>query len=470
MTAADDDLAYLGVAEALALMRARKLSPVELVTALIRRVEAFEPLLHAFVTPTPEIALARAREAGRVLMAGDGGALTGIPYGLKDVIATAGVRTTGQSRIFADHVPSVDAEVERRLKAAGAVLMGKLTTYELAHGGPSWDLPWPPAMNPWKKGRLPGSTSSGAGAALAAGFLPAAIGTDTGGSIRMPAAVCGVVGVKPTFGTVSRSGVLPNTPSFDICGPMARSVEDAALLLEAIVGHDPLDHGSVERPAAASLATLRGGVAGLRIGWVRHWYDGDPRCHPDVPPAVEAAVTVLAQQGAVVEEIELSPLLTYQDCKTTISIAEMYSAYEHAFRTRPGDFGMMFRNKVLSGALIRAEDYVQATRQRLWLAQELARTFADFDMLATAGWMTVADPADPDTTESFLRPPNITTPFNIGGQPAMCLPCGFSREGLPLSLQLAARPHEDATMLRAAFTYESAVDWRSRRPTEGLAA
>jgi aspartyl-tRNA(Asn)/glutamyl-tRNA(Gln) amidotransferase subunit A len=464
----DDDLAYLGIVEAQALFRARELSPVELTEALIRRVEALDPLVHSFVTTTPELALSRAREAEKLLMKGEGNVLTGIPYGLKDVIETIDVRTTGQSRIFEHHVPKSDAEVERRLKNAGGVLLGKLTTYELAHGGPSWDLPWPPALNPWKKGRLPGNTSSGAGAALAAGFIPAAIGSDTGGSIRMPAAVCGVVGVKPTFGTVSRRGVFPNTPSFDICGPMTRSVEDAALLLNIISGHDPHDHSSVNRLAGDCSATLRDGVKGLRIGWVRHWYDGDHRCHPDVPPAVEAAIAVLEDQGAIVAEIELSSLLTYQDCKTTISISEMFTAYEHEFRTRPQDFGMMFRNKVLSGALISAEDYVQATRQRLWLAQELARAFADFDILATAGWMTVADPADPNTTESFLRPPNITTPFNIGGQPAMCLPCGFSEEGLPLSLQLAARPYEEGMMFRAAYAYERTVNWRHYRASEGL--
>jgi aspartyl-tRNA(Asn)/glutamyl-tRNA(Gln) amidotransferase subunit A len=465
----EEDIAYLGVVEALGLIRARKLSPVELVKALIRRIEIYEPVIHAFVTLTPELALERARDAERRPMQGQD-KLAGIPYGLKDIIATKGILTTGQSRMLEHNIPDEDATVEARLKAAGGSLLGKLTTYELAHGGPSWDLPWPPAMNPWKKGRLPGNTSSGAGAALAAGFVPAAIGSDTGGSIRMPAAICGVVGVKPTFGTVSRHGVLPNTPSFDICGPMARCVEDAALLLQIISGYDRADYSSVEKAVPDFTQPLRSGVKGLRVGWVKHWYDGDHRCHPDVPPAVEAAMKILAGQGAIIEEIELSSLLTYQDCKTTISIAEMYTAYEHTFRARPQEFGKMFRNKVLSGALISAEDYVQATRQRLWLAQELARAFADFDILATAGWMTVADPADPNTTESFLRPPNITTPFNIGGQPAMCLPCGFSKEGLPLSLQLAARPHEDATMLRAAFAYESAVEWRKARPAEGLAA
>jgi aspartyl-tRNA(Asn)/glutamyl-tRNA(Gln) amidotransferase subunit A len=323
-------------------------------------------------------------------------------------------------------------------------------------------------MNPWKKGYLPGGTSSGPGAAVAAGLLPAAIGTDTGGSIRMPAAACGIVGVKPTFGLVSRQGVLPNTFSFDACGPMTRTVEDAAIVLGAMAGYDPDDVSSVDKPPAVYTRDLDSAIAGIRIGWVRCWYEGDPNCHPDIPPAIERAVQVLASAGAVVEEVELSDLLTYQDCKTTISITEMFSAYEHEFRTRPRDFGTMFRNKVLPGALIRAEDYFQALRQRTWLCQELARAFREFDLLASAGWMTVAEPAKPDKLDKFLRPPNITTPFNIGGQPAMNIPCGFSREGLPISLQLAARHFDEALMFRAGHRYQILTDHHLRRPTDGL--
>jgi aspartyl-tRNA(Asn)/glutamyl-tRNA(Gln) amidotransferase subunit A len=299
-------------------------------------------------------------------------------------------------------------------------------------------------------------------------LLPAAIGTDTGGSIRMPAASCGVVGLKPTYGLVSRQGVLPNTFSFDACGPMTRSVEDAAILLTVIAGHDPDDISSVDRPAADYTRGLDRGVAGMRIGWVRGWYDGDPTCHPDIPPAIERAMQVLASAGAVVEEVELSDLLTYQDCKTTISITEMFSAYEHEFRTRPQDFGTMFRNKVLPGALIRAEDYFQALRQRTWLCQELARAFREFDVLASAGWMTVAEPAKPDKLDKFLRPPNITTPFNIGGQPAMNIPCGFSAEGLPVSLQLAARHFDETRLLRVGHCYQTLTDHHLKRPMEGL--
>ena len=263
------------------------------------------------------------------------------------------------------------------------------------------------------------------------------------------------VGLKPTYGLVSRRGVLPNTFTFDTCGPMTRTVEDAAIVLGAIAGYDDADIASAESTPQDYLANLERGVKGLKIGWVRHWYDGDERCHPDVPPAVEAALKVLAAEGAIVEEIRLSDLLVYQDCKTTISITEMFSAYEHEFRTRPQDFGLMFRNKVLSGSLIRAEDYFQALRQRVWLARELNRAFKDFDVLATAGWLTPAEPAHPDKLDKFLRPPNITTPFNIGGQPAMNIPCGFSRDGLPLSLQLATTQDRKSTRLNSSHSQQS---------------
>jgi aspartyl-tRNA(Asn)/glutamyl-tRNA(Gln) amidotransferase subunit A len=262
--------------------------------------------------------------------------------------------------------------------------------------------------------------------------------------------------------------VLPNTFSFDACGPMARTVEDAAIMMGVMAGYDPADISSVQRPATDYTREINAGISGVRIGWVRSWYHGDPSCHPDIPPAIERAMQSLEQAGAIVEEIELSDLLTYQDCKTTISITEMFSAYEHAFRTRAQDFGTMFRNKVLPGALIRAEDYFQALRQRTWLCQELARAFAEYDVLASAGWMTVAEPAKPDKLDKFLRPPNITTPFNIGGQPAMNIPCGLSAEGLPVSLQLAARHFDEALMFRVGHAYQIETDWHTRRPTEGL--
>jgi len=465
----EDAIAYESIAILRERLAKRQLSPLELLDELLRRIQRYDSALHAFVTVTADRGRSDARQASELFGRGrHTGALCGIPYGLKDVIETAGILTTGQSKILRDHVPERDAEVARRLKQANGVLLGKLTTYEFAHGGPSWDLPWPPAMNPWKTGYLAGSTSSGPAAAVAAGMLPFAIGTDTGGSIRMPAAVCGIVGVKPTFGLVSRSGVLPNTFTLDTCGPMTRTVEDAAIVLNEIAGYDDDDISSVEHDIGDYTRSISDGIKGLRIGWVRHWYDGVASAHPDIAPALETAMSVLEQAGAIVEEIELSELLVYQDCKTTISITEMFSAYEHEFRTRPEDFGLMFRNKVMSGGLIRAEDYFQALRQRLWLCRELERAFREYDVLATTGWMTPAEPARPDVLDKFLRPPNITTPFNVGGQPAMTIPCGFSQQGLPLSLQLAARHFHEDVMFRVGYEYQQRTNWHLKRPSEGF--
>lgn len=456
---------FATIAELARLFQSRELSPVEYASSLLQKIEKSQSKLHSFITITPEVALERARKAESLFMrGGETTQMTGIPYGLKDIICTMGIATTGHSKIFENFIPTKDAFVEARLKHAGAVLLGKLATFELAHGGPSWDLPWPPAMNPWKEGYLPGNTSSGAGSAVSAGLLPAAVGSDTGGSIRMPAAVCGIVGVKPTYGLVSRSGVLPNTFTFDTCGPMTRTVEDAAIMLQSFADYDDDDLAANDHSRPDFSGELGEGLSGIKIGWVRHWYAQDDNCHEDVPGAVDEAIDVLRHGGAEVEEIELSSLQTYQDCKTTISITEMFSAYESKFRSRPQHFGKMYRNKVLSGALIRAEDYFQATRQRLWLCRELARAFREFDILATAGWLTVADPANPGKDEAFLRPPNITTPFNIGGQPAMTIPCGFSRDGLPLSLQLAARNFAEPTLFRVGHEFQRLTNWHSFHP------
>jgi aspartyl-tRNA(Asn)/glutamyl-tRNA(Gln) amidotransferase subunit A len=349
------------------------------------------------------------------------------------------------------------------LKAGGAVLMGKLATWEFALGGPSWDLPWPPARNPWNPDYLPGGSSSGAGAAVAAGFVPAAVGTDTGGSIRGPAAVCGIAGLKPTYGRVSRRGVFPNTFTMDHCGPLTRSAEDIALFLQVIAGFDPEDPGSEDTPVPDYSTALTGRIEGLRLGLIEHWYARG--AHPDLPPAMSAAVEVLRGLGAIVEPVQLSSLRDYTDCKTTISIAELYSIHEKDLKTRPQDFGRTLRNRVLPGALIRAEDYVQALRWRAVLAHEQALALKRFDALLTAGALNVADPADPNQPDRLVSVPSITMPFSVGGLPALAIPCGFSRaEGLPLSLQIAAAPMAEPTVLRIAHAYQRATDWHRRHP------
>jgi aspartyl-tRNA(Asn)/glutamyl-tRNA(Gln) amidotransferase subunit A len=458
------DPAFLTIAELNRLYDQRELSPVEVTRALLDRIAAHDGKLHSFIRVTPELALSEAAAAERELMAGRRrGPLHGIPYALKDIVETAGISTTGHSKLCQDYVPAADAHLVTLLKAGGAVLIGKLATWEFALGGPSWDLPWPPARNPWNPDYLPGGSSSGAGAAVAAGFVPGAIGTDTGGSIRGPASVCGIAGLKPTYGRVSRRGVFPNTFTMDHCGPLTRSAEDVALLLQVIAGFDPEDPGSEDAPVPDYAAGLAGPIEGLRLGLIEHWYAEG--AHPDLKPAMSAAVEVLRGLGAIIEPVQLSSLRDYTDCKTTISIAELYAIHEKDLKTRPQDFGRILRNRVLPGALIRAEDYMQALRWRAVLAREQAMALKRFDALLTAGALNVADRADPNQPDRLVSSPSITMPFSVGGLPALAIPCGFSRaEGLPLSLQIAAAPMAEPTVLRIAHAYQRATDWHRRHP------
>ena len=399
------DIAFLTIAELGRLYARHELSPVEVTRALLDRIAVYDGKLHSFIRTTPESALAEASAAERELMAGNRrGPLHGVPYALKDIVETAGIPTTGHSKLCQDYVPAADAHLVTLLKADGGVLIGKLATWEFALGGPSWDLPWPPALNPWNTAYLPGGSSSGAGAAVAAGFMPGAIGTDTGGSIRGPAAVCGIAGLKPTYGRVSRRGVFPNTFTMDHCGPLTRSAEDTALFIQVIAGFDAEDPGSEDTVVPDYRAALDGGSEGLRLGLVEHWY-ADGAAHPDLPPAMAAAVETLRGLGAIVEPVTLSSLRDYTDCKTTISIAELYAIHEKDLKTRPQDFGRVLRNRVLPGALIRAEDYVQALRWRTVLAREQAMALKRFDALVTAGSLNIAEPADPELPDGLVRVP-----------------------------------------------------------------
>ena len=459
------DIPFLTIAELGRAYERRDLSPVEVTRALLDRIAAHDGKLHSFIRVTEGVALAEAQAAERELMAGERrGPMHGIPYGLKDIVETAGIPTTGHSKLRQHHMPTADAEIVRRLKAGGGVLMGKLATWEFALGGPSFDLPWPPARNPWDRDRLPGGSSSGPGAAVTAGFVPAAIGTDTGGSIRGPAAFCGIAGLKPTYGRVSRRGVFPNTFTMDHIGPMTRSAEDISLMLQVIAGFDPTDPGSEDCPVPDYRAALDGGIKGLRLGLVEGWHEG-AGAHPDLGPAIAEAVSVLRGLGATVEPVRLSSLRDYTDCKTTISSVELYAIHERDLRTRPRDFGRILRNRVLPGALIRAEDYLAALRWRTALAREQAAVFQRVDALITAGARTIADRADPDQPDRLVSAPSITMPFSVSGVPALAIPCGFSRaEGMPLSLQIAAGTMQEATVLRIAHAYQQATDWHRRHP------
>ncbi len=470
-TSPSTDLAFMTIAEAATMIEKKRLSPVELTTALIGRAEALDPQLDAYLLPTFERALDQARAAEAEIMAGRyRGTMHGIPFGLKDIYATAGIRTTGHSRTCIDTVPAADATTVAKLYEAGAILTGKLATHEFAHGGPSFDLPWPPARNPWNRERFTGGSSSGSGAAVAAGFVPAALGSDTGGSIRGPAAFCGIVGLKPTYGLVSRHGVYANSYSFDHAGPMTWSVEDCAIVLQAIAGHDPRDPASARHKLPDYRAALTGDIKGLRIGVVRHLHEDDCPVSTETHAALGEAIAVFRSLGATIGEVRLRPAQDYYDVKVTIAESELLAVHENVLRTRPGDFGEDFLGRVLPAVLIGARDYVQAQRERRRILAEMAPVYENYDVLVTATAGGPAPRLDAWRTIEFWRRPSLTTPFNVTGGPALAQCIGFAGNGLPLSMQLVGRPFDDATVLRAAHAYETATPWRSRRPSLDPAA
>ena len=459
------ELGFLTIAEASRLIERKQLSPVELTSALIRRSELLDPQIDAYLLPTAERALDQARQAEREITAGAyRGAMHGIPFGLKDIYATAGIRTTGHSRICMDTVPSSDATTVTKLYNAGAVLMGKLATHEFAHGGPSFDLPWPPARNPWNREHFTGGSSSGSAAAVAAGLVPGALGSDTGGSIRGPAALCGIVGLKPTYGLVSRHGVYANSFSFDHAGPMTWTVEDCAIMLQAIAGHDPNDPASAARPVPDYRAALTGDIRGLRIGVVRHLHEDDRAVTSEVAAALADAFAVFRSLGASLGEVRLRPAQDYYDVKITIAESELLAVHERAMRTRPGDFGEDFLGRVLAAVLISSRDYVQAQRERRRMLAEMAPVYRDYDVLVTATAGGPAPRLGTWRTIEFWRRASLTTPFNVTGGPALAQCIGFSSNGLPLSMQVVGRPFDDLTVLRAAHAYEKTTPWRARRP------
>ncbi len=460
---ADAALHDLTLAEAAALVKARKLSPVEYTQALLARSDALEPQLNAYITRTTQAAIEAARAAEAEIARGNWrGPLHGIPFAVKDIYDTAGVLTSGHSRICIDRVPTSDATAVRRLRAAGAVLMGKLATHEFAHGGPSFDLPWPPARNPWNTAHFTGGSSSGSGAAIAAGLVPVSLGSDTGGSIRGPAGLCGIAGLKPTYGLVSRAGVLPNSYSYDHCGPMARTAEDCALILNAVAGHDPADPASAFHSADFT-AGLDLGVRGLRIGVVRHFWESDQPVHAELRAALESAIAVFRELGAIVEDVRLRPLQSYSDVKIVTAESELFSLHLPELIARPGQFGQDFRARSLAACLFTAEDYVRASRERRCILAEMRPLYRRYDLFLTAN----ASPAprlDRHDTLSFWKGPNFTSPFNCTGGPALALLCGFTKAGLPLSMQIAGRPFDDARVLRAGHAFEHATGLYKRRP------
>jgi aspartyl-tRNA(Asn)/glutamyl-tRNA(Gln) amidotransferase subunit A len=458
------ELHFITLAEAARRIARRELSPVELTETYLQRIGAFDDQLQSFVTLTADLARRQAKAAEPEIMRdGPRSPLHGIPYCLKDIVETAGIRTTGQSKLLANHIPAEDAVVAAKLRDAGGILLGKTATWEFAHGGPSWDVLFPPARNPWNTAHHPAGSSSGSGAAVAAGFAPATIGSDTGGSIRGPAAACGIAGLKPTYGLVSRRGVLPNCFSHDHVGPLAWTSEDVAILLSIVAGHDPYDPGSADLPARDYSAGIDAPIAGIVIGVPWRWLEEEAPCTPETRAGFNKAMARFRDLGATIRVVEPPPMQLFNDAKKIIAIAELYSIHEKDLKTRPELFGASLRNRIIAGSLVRAEDYVQAMRVRRDLAIAMQQIFQTIDLMM----LPTGEPAgklEPMPHYSLFTDPSYTTAFNVSGNPALSVCSGFAANGMPQSLQIVGRLFEDATVLRAGHAYEKATSWRNRRP------
>lgn len=461
----------LSVPEAGALLRAGELTSVELTEHALDRITRLDPALHAFILVTEETALERARAADRELRAGiDRGPMHGIPYALKDIFDAEGVPTTNASWLCVDHVADADSTVESRLRVGGGVGVGKLTTFEFALGGPSFELPVPPARNPWSDEHVPSGSSSGAGAAVAAGLVRVAVASDTSGSIRGPAFHCGVVGLKPTYGRVSGHGAQPLSRTLDHFGTLSWTVGDTAALLQVIAGVDPADPRTAGTPGPDYTAALGGGVAGLRVASAPGWYADDPTTLPEIRTGIEQALGKLDRLGAAVEQVTLPPYDMFNGCGRVIFAAEAFAAYEDQLRRHARSFGRYTYQRIMPGAGISAADLLRAYEVRQWLTQRLDETVFDrHDVLVIASGQTTAARWG-DFPEDW-PPPRLVNdmlaiPFNVTGHPALSLPIGFATNGLPIGLHIIGRAFDEATVFRVAAALEAELSQRHRRPPE----
>jgi aspartyl-tRNA(Asn)/glutamyl-tRNA(Gln) amidotransferase subunit A len=464
------ELCYMSAGRLSRLVRSREVSPVEVVDAVLARIEATEPVLNSFITLLPDQARAAARQAEEEIRGGNyRGPLHGIPFGLKDLFNTAGVRTTSGSRIFDTFVPEQDCTVAARFHRAGAILLGKLNMHQFAYGPTGENPDYGHMHNPWDPELITGGSSGGSGSATAAGQCTITTGSDTGGSIRIPAALCGVVGLKPTYGLVSRHGLTPLSWSLDHPGPIVRTVEDAALTMNVIAGHDPMDVASAKVDVPDYTTALTGDVRGLRIGVPKEYLEAP--LDPQVSQAVRDAVSLLETMGAVVTEVAFPMFNQSQAISSTILMAEAAACFRDLLATDGGSMYPPVRLRFEAGLFVSAADYLRAQQARSMFDRQARQLLERVDLLA--------GPTEPVTAPKLLATKvqagehtvgtvaaltQYTRPYNITGFPAISIPCGFSDSGLPYSLQLAGRPFDELTVLRAAHAYEQATEWHKRRP------
>ena len=465
MSTAEQSLCFLTIEDAARLISSREISPVELVSAFLAQITAVNGTLATYITICADEALANARRAESEIMRGDyRGPLHGIPYGLKDNFFVRGVRTTANSHLMRDNIASTDATAHRRLQDAGAILLGKLGTYEYGTGDGDdlFELPFPPTRNPWDPHRFPGGSTIGGGASVAAGTAMLALGTDTTGSVRLPAAACGAAGLKPTYGLVSRVGVLPNCYSLDCVGPIAWTARGCGIALQAIAGFDPADPASADVDNASVMQATPGP---LRVGVLRRFHQRDIEAGADFGQAFELAVAVFRGAGATITDCDLATsMLDLRACSRIINTAECFAIHERDYRERADRMGVALRNKLDIGRTVAAVDYLRAQRWRRALSADIDRLFDNADIILCAGTTRVApDYSDRAGIKAFTGESAMAV-FSMSGHPAISVCSGFSDDGLPLNVQLAGRRFEDGRVIAAADLLESALGLKSKRP------
>jgi aspartyl-tRNA(Asn)/glutamyl-tRNA(Gln) amidotransferase subunit A len=470
-----EDLCYLTIAEAAGLIHSRKVSPVTLTKAHLDRIAKLDPLLHSFITISAEVAMRQAEEAEREIARGKiRSLLHGIPVTYKDVIATAGIRTTAASRVYENWVPEKDAHVVTQLRQAGAVTLGKVHLPEFAFAGGATEADFiKPARNPWNTKYSPGGSSSGSAVSVAAGLAMGSVGGDSGGSIRIPAAFCGVTGVKPTYGRIGRSGEIPFSYSVGHLGPITRTVEDAAIMLEPMAGFDPGDKASSRAEVPSYRRLLQRSLRGVRVGIAPSYMDAVGN-EEDIVSAFEASVRVFRSLGCTVREVVI-PHLNYA-CAVSyncIMRIEGFRAHVEALRDKRDLYGRgAFRN-IARGGFLSSLDYLRGQQARALISDELAKIFEKIDILLTpttpsspSGGTHRSEGTDPKiNVKSVTHEAAYTSPFNLTGSPVISVPCGFNSIGLPIGLQLIGRAFEEPLILAAAHQYQLATEWRRRRPS-----
>ena len=466
MTQTNKKLHELTIHESGEMLKNGELSPVELTQAFFNRIDETEGRLHSFITLLNDRAMGEARTAEAEIRSGHyKGPMHGIPIVLKDLYDTAGIRTTSGSQVDFDRVPTEDSTATSRLAEAGAILLGKVTMHEFALGGPDWTTPFEPACNPWNLDHITGGSSSGTASAVSSGQAMGGLGSCTGGSIRGPASLCGIVGLKPTYGRVSRAGVVTLSWSQDHVGPLTYTVEDSAYMLQAIAGHDRKDPTSSRSIVPDYSLSLREDIKGKVFGLPRHYFfDDDPSVNAEVVAVVEKAVAELESLGAKIEEIELPSLEYVRAANTIIMVSEAFAFHEPNLKTRPQDFGEIVRARFRIGGMLSAGDYLQAQRCRQWSKREFAQALTKVDFFVTPTMTQPAAAFDGYDPIATIQGKSFTAPFNVTGLPAISVPCGFTQTGLPVGLQIAGKAFDEPGVIQAAYTYQQHARWYEQRP------